>query len=443
MTTMTVSPATGRLALHGGEKTIPDPLPSFGGGPGADSIDEAEIEAVTDVLRNKNLFRHNPNSQVRAFEREAAAALGVDNALMVNSGTSALICGLFGLGVGPGDEVIVPAYTYIATAAAVVAVGAVPIIAEIDDSLGLDPADFERKITPRTRAVIPVYMQGVPGRIHALLDVAKRHGLKVLEDAAQCVGGRYFGKMVGTFGDAGEWSFNYFKVLTCGEGGLVFTDDYNVYERCCFASDPAMPMWMRDHEGKTGWHAAPFSANCFRPSEILGAMARVQLSKMETILAHTRSLKAAFLDELAQAGAPRGYTLQHVDDPQGDCGTSAAILCSDTAAAARYAEALTAEGLPCGTAHNAGFPDRHIYRYWDSVLDKNSPHPSGYPWRDPEYTRARGDQPPGVVEYAREMCPQSLDLLNRALRFGFNMRMSEAHARLMAQAIVKVDAALN
>ncbi len=442
--TSTMAPASpGKLALHGGEKTISQPLPSFGGGLGADSIGDAEVEAVTAVLRSKNLFRHNPNSQVRAFEQEAKDVLGTKHALMVNSGTSAIVCGLAGLGVGPGDEVIVPAYTYISTAAAVVAVGAVPVIAEIDDSLGLDSADFERKITPRAKAVIPVYMQGVPGRIAAILEVAKRHNIKVLEDCAQCIGGRYHGQMVGTFGDVGEWSLNYFKILTCGEGGLVFTDDYEVYERACFASDPALPMWMKDHEGKTGWHNAPFSANCFRPSEILGALARVQLRKLETILGHTRRLKAAFLDELRQAGPPRGYQLQHVDDPAGDCGISAALLCHDTPTAARYAEALTAEGLPCGTAHNAGFPDRHIYRYWDSVLQKNSHHLSGYPWQDPQYTQVRGDEPAGDVLYSPEMCPQSLDLLNRALRFGFNLQMTEAHARLMGKAINKVDAALS
>jgi dTDP-4-amino-4,6-dideoxygalactose transaminase len=443
MATMAVTPTTNQLALNGGEKTIEEPLPRFGGGMGADSIDEQEIEAVTAVLRSKNLFRHNPNSQVRAFEEEAREVLGVENALMVNSGTSAIICGLFGLGIGPGDEVIVPAYTYIATAAAVVAVGAVPVIAEIDESLCMDPVDFEQKITPRTRAVIPVYMQGIPGRISALLDVAGRHNVKVIEDCAQCIGGRYHGRMVGTFGDVGEWSLNYFKILTCGEGGLVFTNDYTVYERACFASDPALPMWMRDEEGQTGWHTPPFSANCYRPSEILGAMARVQLRKLDTMLEHTRALKSAYLDELRQAGAPRGYQIQHVDDPDGDCGISAAIICHDSETARRYAEALKAEGLPCGSVYNAGFPDRHIYRYWDSILDRSSPHPSGYPWNDPQYTEARGDQPPGAVSYAQEMCPRSLDLLHRSLRFNFHLGMQETHARLMARAIVKVDRLLS
>lgn len=431
---MSLLETTELLARDGGEKVIVDPIPYFGGGVGADCIDEEEIQAVTDVLRSKALFRHNPNSQVRAFEQEANAVLGVQNSLMLNSGTSGLICALYGLGIGPGDEVIVPAYTYIATAAAVVAVGAVPIIAEIDTSLGLDPIDVEQKITPRTKAVIPVYMQGVPGRIFSLLEVAQRHGLKVIEDCAQCIGGRYFGKMVGTLGDVGEWSFNYFKVLTCGEGGLVFTNNYEVYERACFASDPALPMWMKDRQGQTSWHTPPFSANCYRPSEIIGAMARVQLRKLESILAHTRSLKQAFLDEIEQAGELRGFVLQHVDDPEGDCGISAALICHTSELAKTYSVALKAEGLPCGTAHNAGFPDRHIYRYWDSVLEKASPHPSGYPWNDPLYLEKGGD-----AQYDPEMCPQTLDILNRSLRFGFNMRMTIEHARLMGRAVTKVD----
>jgi dTDP-4-amino-4,6-dideoxygalactose transaminase len=421
-----------RLAMDGGTPAITEPIPGAGGGPGVSVIDDREIEAITALLRKGQLFRHNPDSQVRAFEREAAAKIGVHNALMVNTGTSALICGLTGLGVGPGDEVIVPAYTYIATAAAVVGVGAVPVIAEIDESLGLDPEDLEAKITPHTKAVIPVYMQGVPARIEAILKVARRHNLKVLEDCCQCIGGEYRGRMAGSWGDAGAWSLNYFKVITCGEGGLVFTDDYQVFERACFASDPALPMWMRDTIAQEGWETVPFSAQCYRPSELLGAIARAQLSKLDTILAHTRALKKAFVCALEE---PRGYTLQHVDDPAGDCGISAAIIVRTEEMAKRYAQALSAEGLGCGTAHNEGFPDRHIYRYWDSILDKNAPHPAAGPWSHPAYT--------GRVEYRRDMCPRTMSILNRALRFGFNMKMTESHAVQMAKAINKVDAALS
>jgi 8-amino-3,8-dideoxy-alpha-D-manno-octulosonate transaminase len=237
--------------------------------------------------------------------------------------------------------------------------------------------------------------------------------------------------MAGSWGDAGAWSLNYFKILTCGEGGLIFSDDYAVYERSCFASDPAMPMWMRETIATEGWETKPFSAQCYRPSELLGAMACVQLGKLDSILTHTRALKRAFLCALEE---PKGYRLQHVDDPAGDCGISGAILIQDGAMAQKYGEALSAEGLHCGTAHNDGFPDRHIYRYWDSILDKNAYHPSASVWNHSAYE--------GEIVYNREMCPRTMDILNRAIRFGFNMAMTEEHAKLMAKAINKVDAAL-
>lgn len=421
-----------RLAIDGGPKTISEPFPATrGGGPGVSLIGEEEVAAVREVLLSGQLFRFHPNSRVREFERRAAEWLGVGHALMVNSGTSALICALAGLGVGPGDEVIVPGYTYIATAAAVVAVGAVPVIAEIDESLGLDPEDVLRKITPATRAVIPVHMQGVPCRLEALLEVARRHKLLVVEDCCQCIGGRYRGKPVGTYGHAGAWSLNYFKIITCGEGGLVFTDDDVAFERACFAADPALPMWMRDSIPRDGWLTAPFSANCYRPSELLGALALVQLSRLDGILSHTRRLKRVFLESLRE---PRCHRLQHVDDPDGDCGISAALILHSTDLATRFAEALTAEGLPCGAAHSEGFPDRHIYRYWDSILQRQAHHPQAAPWLHSAYA--------GSVDYSPDMCPRTLDLLSRALRFSFTITMEDRHARLMAEAINKVDAAL-
>ena len=166
--------------------------------------------------------------------------------------------------------------------------------------------------------------------------------------------------------------------------------------------------------------------------ERLGAIARVQLSKLDDIIGHTRLLKKAFVAELSDE--PKGYIRQHVDDSSGECGISAAIIVRDVELAKKYTEALRSEGLGAGTAYNEGFPDRHIYTYWDSILDKHSPNPAGYPWSDPQYK--------GNVEYSRDMCPETLSILGRALRFGFNVNMQEDHARLMAAAINKVDDAL-
>src|SRR5260370_32418979 len=131
-------------------------------------------------------------------------------------------------------------------------------------------------------------MQGVPARIAALLEVAKRHGLKLVEDCCQCIGGLYHGKMVGALGDVGAWSLNYFKVLTCGEGGLVFTNDYETYQPASFASDSALPMWMKDSEGQTDWPTPPFSGNCYRPGGVMSAISGGAMAQYGQLPGRTR-----------------------------------------------------------------------------------------------------------------------------------------------------------
>ncbi|MEP6893675.1 MAG: aminotransferase class I/II-fold pyridoxal phosphate-dependent enzyme, partial [Gaiellaceae bacterium] len=182
-----------RLARDGGPpaRTRPEP-PMF---PGGMEIGEEEVEAVTRVLHSKNVFRYygvgeGPH-EVETFEREFAAHLGAKHALCVNAGSSALICGLIGSGVGPGDEVIIPAYTWNATANAVLATGAVPVLAEVDDSLTLDPNDVAAKITDRTKAVLPVHMRGAPADMDALTALAREHELAVIEDVCQAAGATF------------------------------------------------------------------------------------------------------------------------------------------------------------------------------------------------------------------------------------------------------------
>ena len=418
-----------QLAIDGGTPVITSPLPTGVSGPSV--VGEEEIAAVSEVLRSQKLFRYRDDSQAANFEREAAEFVNSKYALMVNSGTSALVCALTGVGAGPGDEVIIPGYTYIATAAAVISVGAVPVIAEIDNSLGLDPQDVEKKITPYTKVIVPVHMRGVPAKLDEIMAVARKHQIKVVEDCCQCVGGQYKGQRVGTFGDAAAWSLNYYKTISSGEGGLVYTDDRDIYERACLVSDPGLPMWTKSDED-IEWQNAPFPRETYRPSEVLAAMARVQLGKIEGILSHQRALKRAFLDTLDE---PRNYALQHVDDPAGDTGVSASVIVNNKELARGYALAVQAEGVDVATIYNDGFPDRHIYSYWDGILEKRSPHPTGYPWKDPAYK--------GNVEYSKDMCPNTLDLLGRTLRFDFNMNMTEEHARLIAEALNKVDAALS
>ena len=329
----------------------------------------------------RSCFRYpKAKSEAARFEEEAAELLGVKYALMVNSGTSALISALTGVGVGPGDEVIVPGYTYISTAAAVMATGAVPVIAEIDESLGLDPQDLERKITPHTRAVMPVHMRGVPARLDDILAVARKHGLKVVEDCCQCVGGTYMGRSVGAYGDAGAWSLNYYKTISSGEGGLVFTNDRDIYERACFAADPGLPMWTASDED-VEWRNEPFPRQTYRTSEVLAAIARAQLSKLDDILERQRSLKQAFFEGLEEA---RAYRIQHVDDPDGDTGVSASVIVHDKELAVGYAHALNAEGRPGGHGVQRRLPGQaHLHVLG---LDTGEAFPSslGIPLERPE-----------------------------------------------------------
>src|SRR5215212_759792 len=184
------------LAIEGGTPAVTSPLPRMY--PGGMRIGREEEEAVLEVLRSKRLFRYygpqSSRSWVSDLEDAFAATIGVHHAAAVSSGSAALMCALAGLGVGPGDEVIVPAYTWIATASAIVAMGAVPILAEVDESLTLDPSDVRRKITPYTKAIIPVHMRGGVSRMAELKAVAQKHNLKLLEDVAQAAGASYQGQ---------------------------------------------------------------------------------------------------------------------------------------------------------------------------------------------------------------------------------------------------------
>ena len=396
------------------------------------TYDEREVEAATRLLRNPDLlFRHrNGKSESDLFEQEVCALTGAKHALFVCSGTSALSCCLSALEIGPGDDVIIPAYTYIATASSVLDVGAIPILAEIDESLGLDPDDFERKITPYTKAVIAVHMQGVPCQLDRIRAIAKKHGLYVIEDCCQAIGAQYHGKYCGVESDAFAWSLNYFKTITCGEGGVFFARDDHAFQMGVCQSDPANLMWgsgLADSDT-----VKPFSRAGYRANELAAAVARVQLSKLEGIVEKTRALKKHLISKL---NAPLHYRLQKVDDPEGDAGISFAIICDTPELTKRMSEELAVEGLEIGSIYNAkGFPDRHIYAYWDSIMNMNAPTAAKYPWRDPAYK--------GKVEYSRDMCPKTLDILNRCLRLGLNPGLTFEHMDMIAEAINNADARL-
>ena len=211
----------------------PRPAPGLG----AAAIGPEEEALVLDVLRRQELFRYYGNDPQRpppmaaTLEKEAAALLGTDYVLAVSSGTAALEIVLGAAGIGPGDEVIVPAWSWISCFTAVVRCGARPVLAEVDASLCLDPAEIARLTTPRTRAVMVIHYQGAAADLDPIVLAAHRRGLFVIEDCAESPGATYRGRRVGTWGDAAIFSFQHNKPMTAGEGGLIATRDLRLYER--------------------------------------------------------------------------------------------------------------------------------------------------------------------------------------------------------------------
>ncbi|HVP60482.1 MAG TPA: DegT/DnrJ/EryC1/StrS family aminotransferase [Myxococcaceae bacterium] len=273
-----------RLAIHGGTPAVPAGThvrwPVLG---------EDERRAVLGVL-DRGVLSGQLAPEVRGLEREFAAFVGSRYCLATNSGTSALHLALLGAGVRPGDEVVVPAFTFVATAMAVLHQGAVPVFVDVEpQTLGMDPARAEAAITPRTRAIVPVHLHGIPCELQPIADIAARRGLLLIEDSAQAIGARYRGRMAGTLGLAGCYSLQSSKSMACGEGGLLVTDDEALYRRAHAArmfgedsrpEDEASYDLAHALDGNRAYDSAAVGWN-YRTSELPAAVARVQLRRLE------------------------------------------------------------------------------------------------------------------------------------------------------------------
>jgi len=421
------------LAIKGGPKAITEPAPA-NFLHGTNEIGEEEIMAVTAVLRKRVLFRYasaTSESTVSHFEKLFAEKTGAKYVLAVNSGTSALIAGLIALKVSQGDEVLIPAYTYIATAAAVMAVGALPVLVEMDESLSMDPRDMERKITDRTTAVIPVHMRGIPCDMGRIMEVARRRKIAVLEDCAQANGGTFGGRALGTFGDAGIFSLQHFKIVASGEGGMVITNNRGVFERAAVYHDSAYAFWMEGQAESPGvaeqWKNMCFLGENFRMSELHGAVALEQLKKRDAVLKRTRSIKARLWTACEEIP---GVAMEGLNDRAGDCGISLVFFMPDAASALGVTAALSAEGVTCGTIFSKQFPDRHIFYHWDYVMNKRSAHRNGAPWSL--------ERSPTRVNYSKDMCPRTIALLERAVMLPITQIMTDPYVEQLVSAIQKV-----
>jgi len=384
-------------------------------------VGQEEIAELTKVVQSGDLFKINGGVQESAqVERKLREILNAEHAIFMTSGQAALTCALVAMGIGPGDQVIVPAYTYISTAMAVVAAGAVPVIAEVDDTLTLSPADFERKITAHTKAVVPVHIQGFPCNMDAITAIADRHGILVLEDACQADGGSYRGRRLGTIGKAGAFSFNFFKIVSCGEGGALVTDDATLFQRALIYHDSSAVAFFGDQ--MAGFSEAGFCGDEYRSNELCAAMLNVQLDRLDGILDDLRRNKRYMMNALDGIATP---IPSH--DSDGDCGTTLALRFESEDAARRFATAEGVRGvLPIDTG-------RHIYTHWTPIMEMRG---ALHPLMDPFKMEANRDILPA---YRADMCPETLDLLSRTVYIAVD---PNADAKALDEKIAILKAAL-
>lgn len=364
-------------------------------------IGKEEIEAVKRVIESKELFKVNRGElqETMNAEIELCEKLGAKHALVMTSGHAALASALVALGVGPGDQVIIPSYTYIATAIAVLEAGAIPVIAEIDESLTLDPCDFEKKITPYTKAVIPVHIKGFPSQMDKICEIARAHGIAVLEDSCQGDGASYKGKRLGTWGDAGAYSFNFYKIISMGEGGALVTDRRDVFERALIYHDSSACAYFGNQ--MQDFTTLPFCGSEYRTNEIATAILREQLKKLDGIIADLRRNKKYIMDKLA----PFCEFIKS-NDIEGDLGTTAGIWFKT----AEEAEAFGAKYGVAPTVHTK----KHVYYDWKPLLEKRG---AFNPLMDPFKMEANKNI---VPDYTPDMCPKSLEILSKVVYVEIN-----------------------
>jgi dTDP-4-amino-4,6-dideoxygalactose transaminase len=391
-------------------------------------IGEEEIQAVVEVLRSGYVFRYgvslgdevDPRFKAKVYECEAAIARHsqVRYAVAVNSGTSALLTALAGLGVGPGDEVIVPGYTFVASMSSVVFSGAVPVLAEIDRTFNLDPEDVKARITPRTRAIMVVHMMGNPARMDELKAIADEHGLFIIEDCAQAFGASYKGRPIGSIGDAGAFSFNAYKTITAGgEGGMVITNDEATYKRCfAFHDQGHSPLRTGVEIGKR-----PFIGLDFRMTEIQAAVLLAQLRKLPRLLGHLRANKQRFKELIAgpSTGAvpslPRGsgqalpgLEFRELPDPEGDIATMLTVVLPTAEVARKIAKDLGTK-----VAAEAGW---HVYSNMEQILEQRTVTDKFCSFKCPHYSDAGGQ-----MRYRKGMLPQTDALLARSINISIGV----------------------
>ena len=368
------------------------------GGPGSYVFGAEEIKEVQDVLNAGALFRYGTpgvggfQGKVSTFENEMAERLGLNHVVATGSGTGSLMCCLAALGIGMGDEVIVPGYTFIASIATIVMMNAIPVLAEIDESLTIDPTKIEELITPKTKAIMPVHMLGNPCDMDPIMEIAKKHNLYVIEDCCQAVGASYKGRCLGGIGDIGAYSLNVFKTITAGDGGFVGCNDDMLHERAFGFHDQGHKP---SRKGIEVGHRYSIGIN-MRMNELSGAVALAQGRKLNSILETLREKKAALKSQLQ--GLP-GVGFRKINDA-GECATLLTLLFDTKELAAAFCEKAGTSVIA-----RSGW---HVYNNMEQILEKKT-------WTDahPFHNCDR--------VYKKHMLPATDDILERAVNISIGV----------------------
>ncbi|MBK9138691.1 MAG: DegT/DnrJ/EryC1/StrS family aminotransferase [Verrucomicrobia bacterium] len=403
------------------------PLNTDPGFVGPAYFDDAERRALLEVCETASPFRYWGPGQprkVQRFEEAFAQYMGTKFALGVTSGTAALDCAMAALGIGPGDEVIVPAYTWWSDYTCVIHSAALPVFAEMDRSLTLDPEDLARKITPRTKAVIAVHLLGGPCDMDPILAIARERNLAVVEDCAQCVGGSYKGRKLGSLGDIGIYSFQINKTITSGEGGALVTNDARLYERAVRFHD--MGGYRPLFEQRTGGAREPvFAGENFRMSELTGAVLGAQLPKLDRMVADLRRHAGAIYAGIRDLP---GIRLRQQPDPAGDIGYSAFFEVRDKTTRDRCLTELRRRSVPASTLVGSV-----LLPVEEAVMAKRARHPA---W--PSFQTAEGR----TIQYGPAACPQTLEIFDRFVQIRVGPKFTERVDQYLVENIRQVWATL-
>ncbi len=333
--------------------------------PGFEFFGDEERKEVNDVLETGILMRYGfdgPRKGIwksKELETEICKRFGANYAQLTSSGTAALTTAMAALGIGAGDEVIMPAFTFVASFEAILSMGAIPVLVDIDKTLTLSPEAVKAAITPKTKCIMPVHMCGSMADLDALKVICDEHKLILLEDACQSIGGTYKGKALGTIGDAGTFSFDFVKTITCGEGGVVMTNNKDVYVKSDAITDHG-----HDHLGvDRGADLHPFLGYNFRISELHAAVGLAQIKKLDNFLAIQKKNNQILRSYIEQI---QGVSFREVPDPAGDSYSFLTWFLPSQTKTEKAIEALKAEGILAGNFYWYA-NNWHYIRKWDHL----------------------------------------------------------------------------